>query len=190
MNTSGSNQGWRVTSNEVVGDYEVFKVRRLRMQPPDEDKHFVYHTVDVPDAVQTIALTDDDRLVLVEQFRQGIQQTSVEFPAGVVDDGEEPEEAALRELKEETGYVPVRHEIIGVFAADPALNSNRITVVAAYGCRRESSQDLDEKERIETHIVASSEIQQLIRSGRIQHSNAIAAWYLFSQHASSSVRRP
>ncbi|HEX2167841.1 MAG TPA: NUDIX hydrolase, partial [Longimicrobiales bacterium] len=96
-------RAWDSIENEVVGDYDVFSIRRHVMRSPRTGELHAFHVVDVPTCVQVIPFTSDGRIVLVEQFRQGVQRVSLEFPAGVVEDGEDPVAAAVRELEEETG---------------------------------------------------------------------------------------
>lgn len=173
-----------------MGDYDVFKVRRIMARAPQEEKPLEFHVIDAPDCVQTVALTDDGRVILVEQYRHGIERKSLEFPAGVIDDGEDCTAAALRELEEETGYRAARWQTLGTIASDPALNSNRVTIVAAFDCTPSGRKNEDEGEAVETRVVARDEVDALIASGEILHGDAIAAWYFFNRHAASSDRRP
>jgi ADP-ribose pyrophosphatase len=182
--------GWEIESSEVVGDYDVLKVRRVIAKPPKGDDSLTFHVIDTPHCVQTIALTHDDHVILVEQYRQGIAKRALEFPGGVVDDGEDCGDAALRELEEETGYKAERYEEIGRIASDPALNSNHITIVAAYGCRKAAPKNEDEGEAVKTRVVAREDVDKLIDSGEIEFGDAIAAWYLFNRRAGSSAPRP
>jgi ADP-ribose pyrophosphatase len=162
-----------VESDELVADYEVFRVRRLTAHT------FTFHVIDRPGTVEVIAITDDDQVVMVEQFRYGARSVELEFPAGIVDEGEEPVHTALRELEEETGYRAAHHEIVGEMFSDPALNTNVVTIVAAYGCTRTGRRHLDESEDVTVRLFPRAEVNRMIARGEIRHGLAIAAWHLF-----------
>jgi ADP-ribose pyrophosphatase len=174
----------------VVGDYDVFKVRRVIARAPAEAKPLEFHVIDTPDCVQTVAITDQGKVIMVEQYRHGIARKSLEFAAGVINDGEDCVAAGLRELEEETGYRPARSETLGTIASDPALNSNRVTIIAAFDCTESGRKNEDEGEAVETRLVEPDQIDALITSGEITHGDAIAAWYLFNRRAASSAARP
>ena len=81
--------------------------------------------LDCPDWVNIIPLTDDGQVVLIRQFRHGTQSVTLEVPGGVVEADESPEAAAVRELAEETGYVPERVKSLGFVSPNPAIQGNR-----------------------------------------------------------------
>src|SRR5690606_29984053 len=84
----GRGRTWDSVEKRVVGEYDVFSVSRHVMRSPRTGDLHAFHVVEVPTCVQVIPFTADGRVVLVEQFRQGVQRMSLEFPAGVVEDGE------------------------------------------------------------------------------------------------------
>jgi 8-oxo-dGTP pyrophosphatase MutT (NUDIX family) len=172
---------WDSVENEIVGEFSAFCVRRHLMRSPRTGDLHEFHVVDVPTCVQVIAFTADDRVILVEQFRQGVQRVSLEFPAGVVDDGEDPVTAAVRELEEETGYTAEHAELLGDFDSDPAIQSNTIKVIVARGCRADGERDQDDGEDVDVSIFASTEIYGLIDEGRIRHSASISAWHMYER---------
>jgi ADP-ribose pyrophosphatase len=174
---------WENVATEVVGEYDVFSVLRHTMRSPRTGGLHEFHVVDVPLCVHVIPFTGDDRVILVEQFRPGVQRMSLEFPAGVVEDCEEPVKAALRELEEETGYRADSAELIGDFDPDPAIQSNAIKVIVARGCAPDGSTQQDDGEDVEVRLVARAEIGELIRSGRIRHAASISAWALYERGA-------
>ena len=171
---------WKSVASEIVGDYGAFRVRRHRMESPRTGGVHEFHVVDVPMCVHVVPFTTDGRVILVEQFRPGVQKVSLEFPAGVMEDSEEPVAAALRELEEETGYRAARAELIGSFDPDPAIQSNIISVIVARDCEPDGQPDQDDGEDVAVRVVGPDEVGDLIRSGRIRHAASISAWHLLA----------
>jgi len=170
---------WKKLESDVAGDYDVFRVLRHVMRSPRTGESHEFHVVDVPLCAQVIALTEDGQVVLVEQFRQGVQRLSLEFPAGVLEPGEDPVDGALRELEEETGYRARHAELLGDFDPDPAIQSNTIEVVLARGCTPDGTRDLDDGEDVCVRLASPEEVRALIMRGAIRHAAAISAWYLY-----------
>lgn len=179
MKKSRHTLGWTIERDDVVADYDVFCVRKIAARPPQSDDALDFHVVDGADSVTVIPITPDGRVILVNQYRQGIGQPSLEFPAGNIEGKEECEAAGLRELEEETGYRAKRQETIGKVFPDPALQRSTITIVAAYECVPSGERDQDEGEDVHTRLVTPEELNALIASGEIRFAVAIAAWHLF-----------
>ena len=176
---------WDSIEDEVVGDYDAFSVRRHVMRSPRTGKLHAFHVVEVPLCVQVIPFTVDGRVVLVEQYRQGVQRVSLEFPAGVVEDGEDPVAAAVRELEEETGYCTEHAELLGDFDPDPAIQTNAIQIIVAHQCRADGRRCQDDGEDVEVRVVEVGEVGRLIGEGKIRHAASISAWHLYER---ASVR--
>ena len=127
--------------------------------------------------MNVVALTEDQRVVLVEQFRHGTEEVTLEIPGGTVDPGEDPLSAGLRELREETGYAGGEAEIIGVVTPNPALLNNRCHTVLVRGIELQGAPQLEGFEEINTRLVPLSEVPALIRSGAIDHALVIAGFH-------------
>jgi ADP-ribose pyrophosphatase len=172
---------WEVVESSSVADYEVFRVRRQRARSPRNGEVFTYYVV-VPDAsVIIVPLTADGRVVLVEQFRQGVRAPMLEFPAGMLDGDEDPVTAALRELEEETGYCAGSALAIGTFHTDPALQDATVTVVVAHDCAPDGRKNEDEGEDVHARLCGADEIGGMIGHGEIRSAPALAAWTLYER---------
>jgi 8-oxo-dGTP pyrophosphatase MutT (NUDIX family) len=114
---------------------------------------------------------------MVKQYRFGIQAMSWEIPGGVMDAGEEPIEAGLRELREETGYEPSSTRMLGSVSANPAILDNRCHFVLADGVRLTGDLDLDEHEEIEVRLFALDEVYEMAANGGIVHPMALNALF-------------
>ena len=102
-------------------------LRRQRFRLPNGREIADYWISEYPPWVNVVAVTRDDRLVLVRQYRPGIAAVHYELPAGVVDAGEDVETAAKRELREETGFGGGRWRVLSRLSANPALQNNITT---------------------------------------------------------------
>lgn len=172
---------WDELESELVADYDVFRVTRHVARSPRTGEARPFHVLEVPSCVMAIPLTADGRIVLVEQYRQAIRRVSLEFPAGVVEDGEGALDAALRELEEETGFCAGSAALLGTFDPDPAIQSNTVSVVVAEACEPSGRRNQDRGEDVEVRIVEVAEVSGLIEAGEIRSAPSITAWSLFQR---------
>lgn len=147
---------------------ETFPVR-------GQDRVHEYVRMRFPDWVNVVAVTDDKHLVLVRQLRHGIDEVTLEVPGGAVDPGEDPATAAMRELREETGYGGGRVVPLGHVAVNPAIQDNRTWLFAALDVRRVGAPQPDPTEQIEVVLRETSETSALLDYGEITHSLAVVA---------------
>ena len=134
-----------------------------------------FHLVETPDWVAVLALEAEGRVVLVDQYRHGAGRTSRELPAGVIEPGESPEQAACRELLEETGYEATRCEPLIVVSTEPSRHTNRAHFFFAAGARRVREQRPDACENIAVVLVEQRELAREIDAGRILHGLHVGA---------------
>jgi 8-oxo-dGTP pyrophosphatase MutT (NUDIX family) len=137
-----------------------------------------------------IALTEDRQGVLVRQSRHGTREFTLEIPGGMVGADEEPQQAAARELLEETGYRgdgPVR---IGTVTPNPAFLDNHCHTYLFTGCRKTAEPDLDHGEDIDVEVRPLSEVPGLIAGGDIDHALVICAFWWLAQREPKRFRPP
>lgn len=173
---------WLTLSREKMLDCVIFSVHRVRRRSPERDVERDFYALESRDWVNIVAVTPDDRLVLVRQYRQGTDEISLEVPGGIVDEGEDPETTALRELEEETGYHGTRAEMLGRVRANPAFLDNSLDIVAVFGAEPTGSISFDESEEIELVLEPVDAIDRLIDSGVITHSYSVLALLLYKKH--------
>ena len=168
-------RAWEVVDEEECGDFEMFRVRRLRARSPVDGEEHVFNLADSPDGVAVIALTDDGRMVMVEQYRNPLARVTLEVPAGIVDPGERPEDAAARELREETGYEGDAAEMLGAIELNPSWQRCRVHVALVRNARRAGPQDEDPAEDIRPCLLPVAELDRRMRAGDEDAAVTLAA---------------
>lgn len=110
---------WPLEAEEPLLDCKVFRVERTTARSPRTGRTHGFVRLRAPDWVNVIPLTADDDVVMVRLFRHGVREVTLEIPGGMVDPGESPAEAALREMREESGYAAPSAALLG--AVQPRL---------------------------------------------------------------------
>ena len=173
---------WQIVSSRPVGDYRVFTVREDRRRSPRTGAEHDFYVLQMPEWVNVIALTPRRRVVIIEQFRHGIEKVGVEIPGGMVDpEDDDLAVAAGRELQEETGYVAQQIVAIGTVTANPAIQNNRLHTFVALGCQRMGTVELEASEDIAVREADLSTVSDLIASGQMNHALVIAGFYWFDR---------
>jgi len=158
---------WTEQERKQVFNSRVFSVWESKCKAPEtlqeERESQVFTVIDAKNWAIVVPVIDSPngkKFVMVWQWRHGSQCLSLEFPGGVIEHGEIPEEAAVRELYEETGYKPQKIEKIGEFSPNPAIMSNRVHFFLAENLTGGGRQNLDEDEYVETVLVDIDEVIQ------------------------------
>src|SRR5215210_6359600 len=115
---------WKVLESQYLHKQPWFTVRKEKCELPNGKIMQAYYTLEYPAWVNAFALTEDDQVLMVKQYRHGLGIISTELPGGVVDAGETPEIAIARELREETGYEFTSLDYLGKISANPATSNN------------------------------------------------------------------
>lgn len=110
---NNSQTPWTTISSTYVYSDEWLRLRSDTVKLPNGTILAPFHTLEVPDSVNVIAITEDQSVLLVEQYRHSVRRISLEIPAGTIDSGEKPIEAAKRELLEETGFAGGEWRLLG-----------------------------------------------------------------------------
>ena len=158
---------WKVLESEYLFNEPWLTIRKEKCELPDGRLMPAYYTLEYPSWVSAFALTKDGKVVMVKQYRHGLEVVSTELPGGVVDKGETPEVAIARELKEETGYVFESFKMIGKISANPATTNNYMYMFLARGGEKVAAQSLDATEDLEVVIYTLEEVKQLLRENKI-----------------------
>jgi ADP-ribose pyrophosphatase len=168
-------KSWEVIRSEQGPNLVLFQARYDWVKNPRNAKSMKAVILESADWVNIVAVTSDKKVVVVKQFRFGVAKTTIEIPAGIIDEGETPEQAAVRELKEETGYVATNWKYLGWFEANPAFLNNVCHSWLALDVVKKHSPQLDEGEEISITELSLEELLQEIEQGNMRNSLTVLA---------------
>lgn len=170
---------WKQISHEHVADLRVFDVTRRILRNPRNGKDREIARIETRDWVNVVAVTSELEVVLVTQWRHGTEKATLEIPGGLIDAGEDPRDAAVRELKEETGYTGGTVSALGVVEPNPAILDNRCFTFLIEGCQLTHDLELDDGEDIEVSTRPLADVARTIAEGEIDHSLVVCGfWWL------------
>lgn len=174
---------WITNSRKRLGDYRIFTIDSAKRESPETGVSGEFFVVDPPNWMMVIPLIKNDKgedsFLMVKQYRHGSDSVTLEFPAGMVDPGEDVYDTVVRELSEETGYVSSNIIQVGCVNPNPAFMTNSTTTFVARDLILTSSQNLDEHEEIESLIVPVKEFDKLIGGDMVNSAITVQAYYFY-----------
>jgi 8-oxo-dGTP pyrophosphatase MutT (NUDIX family) len=167
-------------SDQTLEENWLFRLRRERLQSRRSGKQHDFYVMHLADAVHVVALTPEQEVLLVRQFRAGSGCDSLEIPGGLVDQGEDPCAAGARELLEETGYAGDPPELLSTLWSNPSLLTSRISTILIRNARVVAESRPDPNEELLIERAPRGEISRMIREGEIDHALVVAGllWWL------------
>ncbi len=169
---------WKTLERKQLARTPIFGLDVVLRDPPFEADPASFYVVDLQSWINVFAYTDDDEIVLIRQYRHGTDSITLEIPGGAIDAGEDPLDAAKRELYEETGYKAKSWESVGVVEVNPAIQNNSCHTFVAHGAYLAGEPEPDEHEDIEVELHPATELPEMIKDGRITHSLVVAGYAL------------
>ncbi len=170
---------WSVVHENKEYHTPIFNLlqRKMQLEAIDEKDEGDFYVLEAPDWVNVIPITPNKEIVLVEQYRYGIEQPTLEIPGGMVDPGEQPLQSIKRELSEETGYNSSNWSSLGKVSSNPAIMTNYTHLYLAEGCKLVRSEKTtgDKHERINVHLLPMDKFLNYVADGTIHHSIMVAA---------------
>ena len=169
---------WQIVSSRFVVKDRWLRLRADTCRTHDGRDIDPYYVLEKRDFVHTIPVLADGRIVLVRQYRHGAQEFCLEFPGGILDDGETPIEGARRELREECGAVGGSWSLAAKFFPNPARQTNHFHCFLAEGVTLSAETSFDDNEDLEINIMSVAEIDAELAGGSFNQATHIAAFLM------------
>lgn len=150
---------------------KILNLRIETVELPDK-KYSKREIVEHPNGVAVIPIIDDKSMIMVKQYRKAVEKVMLEIPAGILEVNEEPRDAALRELKEETGYDAEKLKYMMEFYTSPGYCDEKIYLFLAKDLK-EGELDLDSEEAVVHEIFSIEELVKMVNRGEIVDSKTI-----------------
>jgi len=159
---------WKIISSEYLFNDLWFKVRKDVCEASSGKIIDPYYVYEFPEWATAFALTEDNKVIMVRQYRHPVGEVIIELPGGCVDDTDKDLQTAIaRELLEETGYSFSSYESLGKISANPSTNTNWMHMFLAKGGRKVTEQNLDHNEEIIVELYSIDELKKMIRENKI-----------------------
>lgn len=175
-------QRWETVERRIHADCKVFKVMRHYCRHPRSQVEDDFYVITALDWVVALALTPERELVMVNQYRFGTEDLSWEFPAGIVEPGEDPVAAGVRELREESGFVGENPRLIGCSYPNPAVQSNTCHYILVENAEPRAEVEWGLHEEMEIATMSVESVFEHARTGCIDHALVINALFYFRPH--------
>lgn len=169
---------WELLGSRLDKDYRVFQIEISEARSPRTNQVSEFYTISTRDWVNIIPITENNEVVMIRQYRHGSREITLEIPGGLVDD-EGPEQAAVRELLEETGYAGEKVTHLGATNPNPAIFNNLCHTYLVEKARKVQGKNLDADEDIEVLLVPLADIPGLLEKGAINHALVVIAFHFY-----------
>ncbi|BHH82568.1 NUDIX hydrolase [Desulforhopalus sp. 52FAK] len=171
---------WQVTAPETILSTPVMNVLTSQVVCKRSEKMKSFYRLDFSSWVNIVAVTKNKQFVFIRQYRFGSGQLELEIPGGAVEPGEDPLDAGVRELLEETGYTGEHARIIGKVCPNPAIQDNFCYTVLVENAQKTSEQRPDDMEDIEVFTLEQSELLEQMKNGSIEHGLVLNALMFYA----------
>jgi len=158
---------WKTLSSSYIHKGPWATLRSDRCEMPSGHIVEDYYVLEYNNWVNAVAITEDNEILMVHQYRHAAGIVSLEIPGGVIDDGESPETAIRRELLEETGYQFDNFELLCTIYANPSTANNHTSCYLARGGKKVQGQHLDDQEEIIVELFTIAEVKRLLTENKI-----------------------
>lgn len=173
---------WKLIKSTQIFSTQPFNVLEKEYKHPKSKRRVIANVIDVPNWVNIIGVDEEGKILLIKQFRFGNDKVELEIPGGCMEANETPEEAARREMKEETGYSLISLDLIGSVDGNPAIMNNKCyTFLGKLGEKGDS--EFDPNEIIEMEFASEPQVKNFLSKGIIRNTYVVVAflWYFLQK---------
>ncbi|OUZ40205.1 ADP-ribose pyrophosphatase [Solibacillus kalamii] len=179
---------WKTLKSEYIHKSPFGNIRKDECELPNGIVIDDYYVNEYSDWVNAVVLTKENEIVLVEQYRYAGNEFYLEVPAGKIEENETYEEAIIREVREETGFISESNPVLlGEFMVNPATQTNKVITFLLLDAFKQFEQDLDDTEELTINLIDFNEMDRLIKSKQINtqlftaHAYMMAKMYLMEK---------
>lgn len=170
---------WKILNSTMVLNHQWCKVRQDEIELPNGKVIDDYFLTIRPEVALILPVTSNQEIILVRQYRHGAGEILLELPAGTFNPHEEsPQAAALRELKEETGYIAEQVTPLSILYDNPVKDTNKIHLFIAENVTKAGQQELDVTEEIDVVLIPMESVMEKIATGEICVCGTVGAIFL------------
>lgn len=172
---------WQRLASSVHAECRVYDIQKNRFRHPFSGRESDFFVIDSAPWANVCAVTEKREVVMIRQFRFGVEDYSWEFPGGILHAGEDPVEGGLRELREETGYAGRNPRILARVWPNPAIQNNLCTLIRVDDAEEVHPLNWDEHEEIEMALIPYEELRSWGEQGKLKHSIALNQLYFLEK---------
>ena len=172
-------KSWKRKQSQLLQKTRILDFCEATDISPYTEKEHCFVFIDSLKWVNLVPITEQNEIVMIRQYRHGSQRVTLEIPGGMVDGGEEPQKAAVRECQEETGYVVKELHSLGELNPNPALFNNRLHTFYGYVSEYRAKAHHSETEKTEVELIEINRLKTFLLDSTIDHALVCATLWRF-----------
>ncbi len=173
---------WKILESEIVFKNHHFEIEKDKCQKSDGKIIDNYYTINRANVVVIAAFTKNKEIILIKQYRHPVKDIDHELPAGYIDNGENIETAAERELLEETGYKAEKLIHLKTTYASAGTMNNNVYFFIGINAKKIQEQNLDETEELTVEVLKWQEALELSEAGKIKDMGSLIGIYIAKEY--------